>query len=194
MAPPSEHLRMRRPSIQYSGVVLRLPPARIPGRLTSSRSVGSARSAIFCQGDPHRGAVWLVGHIPLGKLPVCFDNLSMHSCERSGRQGGGLIPSRVARRMSCSAAGLLRFGRDENQNQGREPFDRDEAQPPPQNGFGCCSLTGRARRGLVRASCFFVSFFGSSATLLFAIAGAGSAALRIGSTSDGGGGTHGESA
>src|SRR5215472_755341 len=35
-------------------------PARIPGRLTSSRPVGSARSVIFCQRDPHRAAVWLV--------------------------------------------------------------------------------------------------------------------------------------
>src|SRR5262245_57421887 len=34
----------------------------------------------FRQGDPYRGAVWLVGYIPPGKLHVCFDNLSMHSC------------------------------------------------------------------------------------------------------------------
>jgi hypothetical protein len=40
-----------------------------------------------------------------------------------------------------------------------------------------------------------VSFFGCSATLLFAIAAAGSAAARIGgNASDGGGGTHGASA
>jgi len=56
-------------------------PARIPGRLTSSRSVGSARSVIFCQRDPHRAAVWLVCHIPLGKLRRCFDDWSMHSCD-----------------------------------------------------------------------------------------------------------------
>src|SRR5262245_60351423 len=57
-----------------------MPPARIPGRLTSRRLIRSTRGAIFCQGDPHRGAVWLVGHIPPSKLRVCFDNLSMHSC------------------------------------------------------------------------------------------------------------------
>jgi hypothetical protein len=56
------------------------PPARIPGRLTSRRLISSTRGAIFGRGDPHRGAVWLVGHIPPGKLRVCFDNLSMHSC------------------------------------------------------------------------------------------------------------------
>src|SRR4029453_5898138 len=80
-----------------------------------------------------------------------------------------------------------------NQNQGREPDGRgDEAKP--QNGF-CCSLTtGRARRALVDPSCFLVAFFGSSATLGFAIAGAGSAVARIGTASDGSGGTHGESA
>jgi hypothetical protein len=74
-----------------------------------------------------------------------------------------------------------------DQNQGREPDDRDEAKP--QNGFGC-SLTGRARRGVVRASCFFVSFFGSSVMLT---SGAGSVAA-VGSASDGAGGTQGESA
>src|SRR6266508_4682967 len=80
-----------------------------------------------------------------------------------------------------------------NQNQGREPDDRgDEAKP--QNGF-CFSLTtGRARRALVDPSCFLVAFFGSSATLGFAIGGAGSAVARIGNASDGSGGTHGESA
>ena len=57
-----------------------MPPARTPGRLTSRRLISSTCGAIFCQGDPHRGAVWLVGHIPPGKLRGCFDNLSMHSC------------------------------------------------------------------------------------------------------------------
>ena len=69
-----------------------MPPARIPGRLTSSRSVGSARSVIFCQRDTHRAAVWLVCHIPLDKLPHCFDNLSMHSCEQV-TVGAGLTAS-----------------------------------------------------------------------------------------------------
>ena len=63
-----------------------------PGRLTSSRSVGSARSVIFCQRDTHRAAVWLVCHIPLDKLPHCFDNLSMHSCEQV-TVGAGLTAS-----------------------------------------------------------------------------------------------------
>src|SRR5262249_33691630 len=172
-----------------SGIAI-MPPARIPGRLTSSRLVGSTRSVIFCRRDPHLPAVWLVCHIPLDKLPGCLDHLSMHSCEQDRIAGAGLTANAS---QDGSVAGLLRFGRGENQNQGREPTDRDEAQP--QNGF-CCSRTGRARRGLVRASCFFVfvSFLGSSATLLFATAGAGSAAARIGNASDGGGGTHGESA
>jgi hypothetical protein len=47
--------RVRRPSIQnirerYSD---HSPRARIPGRLTSSRLVSSARTAAFCQPDPH---------------------------------------------------------------------------------------------------------------------------------------------
>ena len=74
-----------------SGIAI-MPPARIPGRLTSSRSVGSARSVIFCQRDTHRAAVWLVCHIPLDKLPHCFDNLSMHSCEQV-TAGAGLTAS-----------------------------------------------------------------------------------------------------
>jgi hypothetical protein len=86
---------------------------------------------------------------------------------------------------------LIQWAEAYDQNQGREPDDRDEAKP--QNGFGC-SLTGRARRGVVRASCFFVSFFGSSVMLLFATSGAGSVAAGIGSASDGAGGTQGESA
>src|SRR5215471_963431 len=74
-----------------SGIAI-MPPAQIPGRLTSSRSVGSGRSVIFCQRDPHRAAVWLVCNIPLGKLPRCFDNLSMHSCEQV-TVGAGLTAS-----------------------------------------------------------------------------------------------------
>src|SRR5262245_850072 len=62
-----------------SGIAI-MPPARIPGRLTSRRLISSTCGAIFGQGDPHRGPVWLVGHIPPGKLRGCFDNLSMHSC------------------------------------------------------------------------------------------------------------------
>ena len=83
---------------------------------------------------------------------------------------------------------LIQRAEAADQNQGREPDDRDEAKP--QNGFGC-SVTGPARRGVVRASCFFVSFFGSSVMLLFATAGAGSVAA-VGSASDGAGGTQGE--
>jgi hypothetical protein len=67
-----------------------MPPARIPGRLTSSRPLGSARSVIFSERDPHLLAVWRVCHIPLGKLPDCFDNLSMHSCEPERMAGAGL--------------------------------------------------------------------------------------------------------
>ena len=71
-----------------SGIAI-MPPARIPGRLTSRRLVGSTRSVIFCQRDPHRPAVWRVCHIPPGKSPKRFDNLSMHSGEqdRNGRSG-----------------------------------------------------------------------------------------------------------
>jgi len=35
-----------------SGIAI-MPPARIPGRLTSSGLISSARGAIFCQSDPH---------------------------------------------------------------------------------------------------------------------------------------------
>ena len=86
-----------------------MPPARIPGRLTSSRSVGSARSVIFCQRDTHRAAVWLVCHIPLDKLPHCFDNLSMHSCEQV-TVGAGLTASLLQGGCEGAAAGLLRVG------------------------------------------------------------------------------------
>jgi hypothetical protein len=48
---PSEHARVRRPSIQYCGIAI-MPPARIPSRLTSSRSTGSMHSVIFCRSDP----------------------------------------------------------------------------------------------------------------------------------------------
>jgi hypothetical protein len=75
-----------------SGIAI-MPPARIPGRLTSSRSVRSARSVIFCPRHPHRAAVWLVCHIPLGKLPRCFDNLSMHTCDQKRMAGAGLTAS-----------------------------------------------------------------------------------------------------
>ena len=102
-----------------------MPPARIPGRLTSSRVVGSTGDVIFCQRDPHRPAVWRVCHIPPSKLPDCFDNLSMHSCEqdRDGRSGTQPPPSQV----DVMVVGLLRVGGSEDQNQGREPYDRDEA-------------------------------------------------------------------
>jgi hypothetical protein len=55
------------------------PQARIAGRLTSSRLISSARTAAFCQLDAHCPAVWPVCYIPLGKLPVRFDDLKMHS-------------------------------------------------------------------------------------------------------------------
>jgi len=70
-----------------------MPPARIPGRLTSRRLVGSARRVIFCQRDPHRGAVWLLGHIPPDKLLVSLGNLSMHSCEQDRMAEAGLTAS-----------------------------------------------------------------------------------------------------
>jgi hypothetical protein len=72
------------------------------------------------------------------------------------------------------------------QNQER-PDGRDE-EKKPKNGFGC-SLTGRARRGVVRASCVFTSLLGSSTTRL---SGTGSATAISGSASDGAGGTHGD--
>jgi hypothetical protein len=75
---------------------------------------------------------------------------------------------------------------------GRRPRDR-ATRRYHDHGFGC-SLTGRARRGIVRVSRFFVSFFGSSVTLLFAISRAGSASGRIGRASDGAGGIHGTDA
>jgi len=73
-----------------------MPSTRIPGRLTSSRSLGSARGVIFSQRDPHLLAVLRVCHIPLGKLPDCFGNLSMHSCEQVRMAGAGFTPSPTA--------------------------------------------------------------------------------------------------
>src|SRR5260221_12820176 len=51
-----------------------IPPARIPGRLTSGGLVGSARIAPC---DSLRPAVWRVYHIPADKLLTCFDNFRM---------------------------------------------------------------------------------------------------------------------
>src|SRR5262249_9957044 len=106
-----------------SGIAI-MPPARIPGRLTSRCLISSTCGAIFCQGDPHRGAVWLVGNIPPGKLHVCFDNLSMHSC----------VPDRMSELPHVSLRAdvhrprpSLPIGGGDDQNQGREPNERDEA-------------------------------------------------------------------
>src|SRR4029453_3907419 len=109
----------------------------------------------------------------------------VQSCRRAA--------TRTAAQQTSRFQHCAEFLRLSNQNQGREPDDRgDEAKP--QNGF-CGSLTtGRARRALVAPPCFFAPFFGSSATLGFAVGGAGSAVARIGNASDGSGGTHGESA
>jgi hypothetical protein len=73
-----------------------------------------------------------------------------------------------------------------NQNQGRKPYDRDEEYV--QDGFGR-SLTGRSRRGVVAASGFLISFFGSM-TLLSAISRVGSATTSVarGSAAAGGAG------
>ena len=123
--------------------------------------------------------------------------LSRHTRRRDRAQNDALksdgILSRTPSRpfSSIGPPSLYSAAEADDQNQGREPEDRDEAKP--QNGF-CCSLTGCARRGVVRASCFFVSFFGSSEIALFATSGAGSVAAAIGSASDGVGGTQGESA
>jgi hypothetical protein len=72
-------------------------------------------------------AVWHVCHIPAGKLPVCFDNLSMHSCVQEPRVSAGLSSRPVAGRMSSSEAGLLPLRGGDDQNQGRGPDGRDEA-------------------------------------------------------------------
>jgi hypothetical protein len=80
-----------------SGIAI-MPPARIPGRLTSSRSTGSTHSVIFCESDPHRPAVWLVCHIP---LPV---GLSMHSCKQDQMATPFAEPQRLTR--SRAYAGL----------------------------------------------------------------------------------------
>src|SRR5215510_8879186 len=58
-----------------SGIPIVSPRARIPGRLTSSRLVSSARTVGFYQLDLHCRAVWHACYIPPGKLPVCFDDL-----------------------------------------------------------------------------------------------------------------------
>src|SRR5262249_34831873 len=67
-----------------SGIAI-MPPARIPGRLTSSRLVGSTRSVIFCRRDPHLPAVWLVCHIPLDKL--CLVAWTICRCIAASRIG-----------------------------------------------------------------------------------------------------------
>jgi hypothetical protein len=77
-----------------------------------------------------------------------------------------------------------------NQNQGRKPYDRDEEYV--QDGFGR-SLTERCRRGVVPASGFLISFFGSM-TLLSAISRVGSATASSARGSTAVGGTHGKSA
>src|SRR5262249_44440651 len=58
-----------------SGIPIVSPRARIPGRLTSSRLVSSARTVVFYQPAPHCRAVWHACYIPQAKLPVCFDDL-----------------------------------------------------------------------------------------------------------------------
>ncbi len=70
-----------------------MPPARIPGRLTSSCLISSTCGAIFWQSDPIAPAVWRVCHIPPDKLPAGFDNLSMHSCAQDRMVGAGLPSS-----------------------------------------------------------------------------------------------------
>jgi hypothetical protein len=62
-----------------------------------------------------------------------------------------------------------------NQNQGRKPYDRDEEYV--QDGLAR-SLTVRSRRGVVAASGFLISFFGSIA-LLSAISCVGSATTNV---------------
>jgi hypothetical protein len=101
-----------------------MPPARIPGRLTSRRLISSTCGAIFCQGDPYRGAVWLVGHIPPGKVHVCFDNLSMHSCVPDRMLELPHVPLRGGRHRPLPP---LPIGGGDDQNQGRDPDERDEA-------------------------------------------------------------------
>src|SRR5260370_42676595 len=68
-----------------------------------------------------------------------------------------------------------------DQNQGRKPH----------TGFGC-ALTGRSRRGVVRASRVLISIFGAAA-LLFSISCVGWASAKAASGSNGPGGTHGTS-
>jgi hypothetical protein len=63
-----------------------MPPARIPGRLTSSRPLGSARSVIFSERDPHLLAVWRVCHIPLGSCQIVSTICRCIAASRSGWQ------------------------------------------------------------------------------------------------------------
>jgi hypothetical protein len=81
------------------GSGIAIAPARIPGRLTSRRLVGSTGSVIFRQRDPHRRAVWRVCHIPPRKLPDCFGNLSMHSCAQARNGRSRIYPEPHRRRM-----------------------------------------------------------------------------------------------
>ena len=72
--------------------------------------------------------------------------------------------------------------------QNQERLDGRDEEKRPKNGFGC-SRAGRARRGVVGASCFFTALLGAAAT---ALSMAGSAAAVLAGASDGAGGTQGE--
>src|SRR5262249_1999386 len=109
-----------------------MPPARIPGRLTSRRLISSTRGAIFGQGDAHRGAVWLVGHIPPGKLRVCFDNLSMHSCVPDRMSELPHVPLRGGRHRPLPTFYRLGKATIRTRGGGREWRAEDK---PPRNGL-----------------------------------------------------------
>jgi hypothetical protein len=68
--------RMRRPSIEYSGVV---SPQANSGHLTFRRLLVPRALRLSTLRDPHCPAVWPVCYIPPGKLPICFDDLQMHN-------------------------------------------------------------------------------------------------------------------
>jgi hypothetical protein len=74
--------RIRRPSIQYSRVVLPPGPKSWPLNNPAAWSV-PARTAGFCWPYPHCPGVWRACHIPPAKSRIYLDDLQMHNWVQS---------------------------------------------------------------------------------------------------------------
>jgi hypothetical protein len=91
--------RIRRPSIQYSGVVV-APQARIAGHLTFHRLVRFPRILLT---RSHCEVVWSVCYIPSGKSLACFADLRLHSYESARVAGGTSAPGHSSSPTKCEA-------------------------------------------------------------------------------------------